>query len=114
MCGWPGASPIVSTGAKQASVPSSSAVHSALDRARKANPDPEAWRRVGRWLAAGGDYWRKGKIDGRSLDAIDAWFAQSAAWDGRSPVVEQPGRNGVTVEPSRPQPPLVKGLYQPL
>ncbi len=53
-----------------------------LDRLRR---DPDALAKcsaIGRWLAAGGDAWR-GNLDGRALGAnLDAWLAQSSAWDG--------------------------------
>ncbi len=59
-----------------------------------AQSDPEAvLRRIGEWLWAGGDAWR-GTLDGRHLGDLDAWAAQSAAWDAakRPPIEAQPRR----------------------
>jgi len=81
-----------------------------LDAPRK-QPDALAVAaRVGRWFAAGGDAWR-GVLDGRHVGDLDAWIAQSAAWEraGGGPVLRstpataQPvRRNGMQgpVEPS--------------
>lgn len=60
-----------------------------LDRARKRPNALDEASRIGQWLAAGGDGWRQGKLDGRDIGpSLDAWNAQSAAWEsaGGGPV----------------------------
>lgn len=53
-----------------------------LDKLRKLPDAVARLERIGRWLAAGGD-WRtaKGqKLDGRHVGELDAWDAQAQAW----------------------------------
>ncbi len=72
------------------------AVH--MTRIVRSYPQLEDWRRVGAWLAAGGDGygsgWRGGKPDlGTLLRQMGAWRQQAAAWDGR-PVVRAANGHG--------------------
>jgi hypothetical protein len=75
-----------------------------LDAARKRPSALDEAKRIGQWLAAGGD-WRAAKgqrLDGRNIGSdLDAWIAQSEAWDrqGRQPVNAQPARNGAKGRP---------------
>ena len=71
----------------------------ALDAARRANPDGAIFKRVGEWLAAGGDGF-KGTMDGRSLHCLTAWIAQSQAWNGKPIPVKPSNGNGRPPEPT--------------
>jgi len=72
------------------------AVH--MTRIVRSYPRLDDWRRVGSWLAAGGDGygpgWRGGKPDlGTLLRQMGAWRQQAMAWDGR-PVVRATNGGG--------------------
>jgi uncharacterized protein YdaU (DUF1376 family) len=72
------------------------AVH--MTRIVRSYPRLDDWRRVGSWLAAGGDGygpgWRGGKPDlGTLLRQMGAWRQQAMAWDGR-PVVRAANGGG--------------------
>ncbi len=64
-----------------------------LDKLRKRPDVLDVCRRIGQWLAAGGDGYMA-QIDGRNIGRdLDAWVAHSEAWDGR-PVVRVANGSG--------------------
>lgn len=73
----------------------------------RARPDALAVaRRIGEWLAAGGDAWR-GTLDGRHLADLDAWAAQAQAWDG-GPVASRPSPPAPVSDIRRGQAPILR------
>ncbi len=77
-----------------------------VDAARKRPNALDEAKRIGQWLASGGDAWR-GTLDGRHVGPdLDAWIAQSSAWEtaGRKSAVStgapRPGRITGPAEPS--------------
>ncbi len=80
-----------------------------LDKVRRRPDALAAFRRIGEWLKAGGD-WRietGRKFDGSDLGKINAWLAQSEAWDG-NPITRR--GNGAAPDLSRGVVPIPEGF----